>query len=219
MSDIYNIISLNWIGGFLVHQSFLFLTLFCLHLWWIFYIFMVTNNNNKKKFRMEFVKVIDNDARIRKEFRKDNTWYWNVKSLSEFEEWGDDWPFLMSVEEYKKWFNRYVLEGESLIINNKGGWLHMTKNYEIYEKIDDIVFPNWEPATVIYCQRLVEFFYKWGKDHQQICEELYLDSEEADKFLCKKYIWLDRVDLWVPKKSKFYTNNEEIIVKYLKILG
>lgn len=219
MSDIYNIISLNWIGGFLVHQSFLFLTPLIFASLVDFLYLYGTLINNKKKFKMEFVKVIDNDPRIRKEFRKDDTWYWNVKSLCEFEEWGDDWPFLMGVEGYKKWFNRYVLEGESLIINNKGGWLHMTKNYEIYEKIDDIVFPGWEPATVIYSQRLVEFFYKWGKDHQQICEELNLDSEEADKFLCKKYIWSDRVDLWVPKKSKFYTKNEEIIVDYLKVLG
>jgi hypothetical protein len=61
-----------------------------------------------------------------------------------------------------------------------------------------------------------KFVEDWGQTHEEICSNLGYDSETSDDLLMEDYFFDDLSQVWIPKISSLYTEEEQKIADELR---
>ena len=61
-----------------------------------------------------------------------------------------------------------------------------------------------------------EFVNNWGQSHNDICRNLELEATDCDDILMLDYFYIESYEVWIPKNSSLYSNEEQSIANELK---
>lgn len=63
---------------------------------------------------------------------------------------------------------------------------------------------------------LEEWILDWGQTHVEICGNLGYEMEDSDELLMDDYFWVDMFQMWFPKNSSIYSEEDEKIANILR---
>lgn len=106
--------------------------------------------------------------------------------------------------------------GQNDIIDTMTIWEEDMKDWDE----DDLLEESDDPNNFSDVE-LVDFKDEWGQYHDEICAELGYDPKDAgssEMVLGDGYFWLDDEEKWYPECSSMYSEREQAIADYLRVL-
>lgn len=64
--------------------------------------------------------------------------------------------------------------------------------------------------------KVESFIDKWGQTHEEICNNLGYDTEDADDLLMIDFFYDSLDNVWLPKNSSLYNKQEQKIANELR---